>query len=126
VALAAVAAPSLAAGDGMELVLSLGAGVYVPTRDNGGFVYDPVSGMTGLAVHALQPGVDLELAVSAWWGFFGAQVGVGAPALPDLERPPAGVEAAAHLGLERVHVVPRTRVGPGAGQDDVPGRALAP
>lgn len=77
-ALALLAAPSRAsAGDGTELVLSFGAGVYVPTQNNGGFVYDPVSGMTGLAVHALEPGVDLELAVSAWWGLFGAQLGVG-------------------------------------------------
>ncbi len=77
-ALAAWTAPSrAAAGDGMELVVSLAAGAYVPTRDNGFIVNNPVYGMTGIGVDTLRPGVDLELALSAWWGVFGAQVGVG-------------------------------------------------
>lgn len=77
-ALLATATPRAAAGEGMELVLSLGAGVYVPTWDNRFVVYDPaIFGAPGLAVDTLQPGVDLELAVSAWWGLFGAQIGVG-------------------------------------------------
>lgn len=77
-ALLATATPRAAAGEGMELVLSLGAGVYVPTWDNLFVVYDPaIFGAPGFAVDTLQPGVDLELAVSAWWGLFGAQIGVG-------------------------------------------------
>lgn len=75
-ALWGVPAPAAAAG-GMELVVSLGAGVFVPTRDNWFVVNNPVFGMTGLGVDTLRPGVDLELALSAWWGVFGAQVGVG-------------------------------------------------
>lgn len=76
--LAAVASPRLAAADPLELLVSLGSGVYVPTRDNGFAAYDPgVYGSPGLAVDRLRPGVDLEVAVSAWWGHLGAQLGVG-------------------------------------------------
>ncbi len=76
-ALAVAAAPAPAAGEGPELVLSLGAGIYVPTQDNGFIVNDPAYGMTGLGVATLRPGVDLEVALGAWWGLFGAQIGVG-------------------------------------------------